>query len=148
MDSNRPRVAPLVTWGRHVWSAVISEVNPDFALFSFAGFYDPKQTHIKTTGPAQDRIFILSAPESSWKYTSTEPADPAWMATGFDDSSWETAIPKDVNPVALEKTSRDAWRLRKLGELGATPLGVSGRDEKIWLRKEFDLKPEIPTEPK
>jgi len=133
---------PLIPWGQHVWGITISEINPEYAVFSFAAFYGGKETHIKSTGASTYPVSILSAADGSWKYSLTEPDNADWATLSFDDSSWEPTIPREINPAALEKTSRDAYRIRKLQELDAMPLGISQTGSKVWLRRVFDLKPE------
>jgi hypothetical protein len=131
---------PIVPWGHHVWSLVITDANPHYALFSFAAFHGGKEMHIKTTGPSVDPVFILSKPEELWKYTHSEQTGNEWMKLDFDDSQWLPLASKEINPTALEKTSRDAYRIRKLQEFGAEALGTPEVSNKFWIRKVFSVE--------
>jgi hypothetical protein len=136
---------PTVSWGSHVWSFVISEINPERAALMFAALYDEQVAQIKTTGPSVEPVTVLSKSDGSWKYTISEPSDSRWRNLDYDDSAWLPMTPKEVDPAAVERTHKDSYRIRRIQGFGAEPLGITQSGTKFWIRKTFTLERKTPS---
>ena len=84
---------PIVPFGEHVISIVISEFDPSRVVLLFAAKYEEKGAGIGySERDTAGALHFASASEGSWKYLSVEPQGNSWQLAGFDDSAW-TAMP-------------------------------------------------------
>ncbi len=134
---------PLVDYGEHVLSFVVSGFDRKAGILMFAASVETKAKD----SPVSRREFVSDA-EGSWKYMLEAPSKNSWMTTGFDDSDWRALVLKPV-PQPDKSSARGYWH-RQLLELGAKGLGIDekwttrlfGRapsSDQIWIRKVFNL---------
>ena len=129
---------PMVEYGVHVLGFRISQPDAVSGVLMFAGFYDEKEmTHTGLSRTRGNKVYILSADDGSWKYTTSVPEDDLWMMPNFDDSNWKPMIQRDFP----KPNERDPgwYRFKKLTEFGARGLGVSVKADCLWIRKIFSL---------
>lgn len=129
---------PLISFGEHVLSVAVTEVVPGLAILGFAGIHDESESGFpRVSQPSGRKISILSAPDGSWKYVTTEPSDNTWSHTGFNDSHWHQMTA--CEPPSLDKQDMQKYRLDKILKFGAAPLGIEGQSPRVWIRKSFTI---------
>jgi hypothetical protein len=85
-------------------------------------------------------VRISSAPDGTWKYTTLEPVDSAWLALDFDDSGWSAMVRRDARrPPANPNYDSEGWEIERLTKEGAAPLGFDTEASRIWVRKRFHI---------
>jgi len=144
LDGASPSSArPLVPFGEHVLSLVVTELVPGSVVLGFAAIHDETQFGFpRVSQPSGRKISILSAADGTWKYVTTEPANDAWTRPGFDDSNWRAMLA--CEPPSLEGQDMRKYRLETLLKLGATCLGIEGQSSRAWVRKSFTLNQQEP----
>jgi hypothetical protein len=146
---------PLVPFGDHALALVISNADPRHMLLIFAGVYDEADLgfNLKLSHPTGEHARILSAPDGTWRFTTTEPEGDAWMLPGFDDAGWSKLALNETRPPPDDpKTDWNRWTIEQLQKKGARGLGVAGPASrlrrkreaavpwsKVWVRKRFIL---------
>jgi hypothetical protein len=129
---------PLLNYGDHVIALRISGYDSKHGVLMFAAFYDEEEsTHVSQSRRVGDKIYILSDPDGSWKYTLAEPDDDSWMYAEFDDAGWLTMSANEIPAPAEQDMGQ--YEYRRLERAGAKGLGVEGRGEVVWVRKQFQL---------
>ena len=80
---------PIISFGEHALSIVISEIDPSDVVLLVAAKYEEKADGKDYKArSAAGTIHFLSGPDGSWKYSCVEPLDDAWQRAGFNDSEW------------------------------------------------------------
>ncbi len=151
LDGNPSDFArPLVDYGEHVLSFVVSGFDTRAGILMFAATVESKAVG-QQNAPARHEV--LSDADGSWKYTLNAPSDDSWMATGFDDTDWRPLVLKPVPKPETKPNeySVDTFWHEKMLELDAKGLGIEdakwtsrlfGRgpsSDQIWIRKVFNL---------
>ena len=133
---------PIISFGEHVVSMVISEIKPGAVVMLFAAKYEEfgagKDYQAKT---AAGVLHFLSAPDGSWKYSCAEQQGTAWQQPGFDDSGWSAMTVREWPPASPEKATPNSYRAEELLRMGALGLGVPGGPSKVWIRRNFSVQP-------
>jgi len=135
LRSGRPLVGP----GDHVLAFRFSGVTPGEGVFMLAGVYDEKEfVHVRITPSSGRTARILSLPDGTWRYSTEDPIDDAWMKTGYDDSRWLSMIPKWF-PQPAEDEGRAKDRIEKITQLGGQGLGIDQPADTLLVRRAFTL---------
>jgi hypothetical protein len=122
---------PIVSPGAHVLGFVVSGVEPASIALMFAAH---DETGAVQSPPGAYRV--LSAPDGSWRYTTSEPAGD-WLAPSFDDGPWLPMSERDQ--LSSDGTSdHSEYRLSRIRKLGAVGLGADTTGA-VWVRKTFEL---------
>ncbi len=133
---------PIVPFGDHVISIIISEFDPSRMILLFSAKYEEKEDG---TGYAEraaaSTLHFLSAPDGSWKYSSVEPQGNSWQLPGFDDSAWAAMPARERAPDFGQKWTVQSYRVEELLRMGAQGLGVVGSLPKLWIRRAFSVGP-------
>ncbi len=134
---------PTIGFGEHVISIAISDFDPSKVVLLFAAKYEEKGAGVSyEERSAGGKLYVISAPDGSWKYSAAEPQNGSWQEVGFDDSSWHAMPAREWALDPKQKTSAQSFRANELLGMGAQGLGVAGNPRKIWVRRPFS----IPTE--
>lgn len=139
VDGVRPASGrPMFEYGEHVFGFRISGIDPNHGILMFAGIYDEKeQIHTGISMTRDQRIYILSLGDGTWKFTDTEPLDDSWLRSEYDDSHWQpmiaTAFPE------TNENDRSSYRVKKMQDFGAKAIGIADGAEAIWVRKSFSI---------
>ena len=135
---------PIIPFGEHVVSMVISEIKPGAVALVFAAKYEEfgagKDYEARA---AAGVLHFLSAPDGSWKHTCAEPQGDSWKQPGFDDANWSAMPAREWTPVSQEKTTANSYRAAELLRMGACGLGVPGSPSKVWIRRKFPVQPSV-----
>jgi hypothetical protein len=126
-----------VSYGDHVFTWAISGIDPSTFIFAFSATYDEGNYQIKFTPPTGQSVDIHTAPDESWRYTLTEPAE-SWEQPDFDDSAWPALHERAVSEEELNQN----YRLRAILRDGAHALDAADTTEEthaIWIRRRFTL---------
>lgn len=135
LDGEFPKSArPLLDYGEHVLSFVVSGFKAKEGIFMFAASAGTKRDAPVESSAGTE---FLSDADGSWKYTSVAPNDPSWMQPGFDDTSWQPLVLKPVPEP--ERNGMEWFRRNKLVELGAKGLGIE--EDGTWLSRLLRLTP-------
>lgn len=135
LTSGRPLIAP----GEHVLAGRLDRSPNGELVLLVAGTADHEPYNLRVTPgttPAAS-LSLLSLPDGSWRYTTVEPPDDAWMRPGYDDDTWPAMIQQKL-PEPTPQSMDDYW-IRQLQERGAQPPGIEGQANAVWLRKTFAL---------
>jgi hypothetical protein len=144
LDGNVPASArPLVPYGEHVLSWIITGFDPDGIVLACSATYDDtwRPVHVHVSPPTGQIISILSAPDGTWRYTFTPPPG-TWTRPDFDDTAWGSMVARPVN----EEQRMEQYRLNHVCTLGAQPLGAEGSSHAVWIRRQFSLVDEQHTQ--
>jgi len=135
-------VRPIISFGAHVISIVISEINPSQVVLLFTAKYEEKGAgkDYKARSVAEVLNF-LSTPDGSWKYSFVEPQDNSWQQAGFDDSGWSAMPAREWASVGKQNVTPQSYQAQELLRMGARGLGVAGNPPKVWIRKIFSVRP-------
>ncbi|WP_119729256.1 hypothetical protein [Thermomonospora amylolytica] len=137
-----PSSRPVVGFGEHALALAVEGVDPAFMVLMFAAGDRPDQDrHVKRSAPELVRHTLTTADDGTWRYTFDEPRDDSWKLPGFDDSGWPPMVRNEERPPPEdpEKWDPAAYRITKLTGFGAVGLGVEGRGDRVWIRKEFTI---------
>jgi hypothetical protein len=133
---------PIVPFGEHVISIVISEFDPSRVVLLFAAKYEEKGAGIGySERDTVGALHFTSASEGSWKYSSVEPQGNSWQLAGFDDSAWTAMPAREWAPDPDQKANVQSYRAEELLRMGAQGLGVAGSPTKVWIRRAFSVRP-------
>jgi len=76
---------PLIPFGEHVLALNLTEIDSNKSVLGVAAIHDESQFGFpRVSQPSGRKIAILSAGDGSWKYSTTEPVNDAWMHAGFE----------------------------------------------------------------
>ena len=106
-----------------------------------AGVHHPSATRVRPGQPGDPIVVFYSAPDGTWRYTTSEPRDEPWMQPDFDDSDWEAMVARPL--VSTSKAGR-RYLLDRLEQVGAEALGIDEGTSLIWLRRRFVMSPNWP----
>jgi hypothetical protein len=132
---------PLVEPGEHVLALRIASAAPasGAGFLVVAGVHDP--TARATFAQPKDMVVLFrTAPDGTWRFTTSGPRDESWTQPGFDDSGWRAMV---ARPLASTDEAGSKYRLDRLEKLGAGPLGIDERVSPIWVRRKFAIPPEL-----
>jgi hypothetical protein len=133
---------PIVPFGEHVISIVISEFDPNRVVLLFAAKYEEKGAGIGYADRATaGALHFLSTPDGSWKHSCVEPQNSSWQQAGFDDSAWTVMPAREWAPDPEQKATGQSYRAEELLRMGAQGLGVAGSPTKVWIRRTFSVEP-------
>ncbi|MFX1254029.1 MAG: hypothetical protein ACFFCZ_20620 [Promethearchaeota archaeon] len=138
IDGKNPQSAcPLLEKGKHVLALQTSISQSNYGLLMFAGSYTEEiGTGIFYQGDR--RTYVLSLPDTSWKYSLIGQTDQSWLDSGFNDASWKAMIAKKL-PLLDEHDSKQ-YKIRRLEEFGAKSLGIEETiTGTVWVRKIFKI---------
>lgn len=130
LETGRPLIPP----GEHVLAMRFQGIDPEAPVLMAACIDGEKPS--KMVSPDAGAFRILSLPEGSWKYATSEPVDPSWMRPGFDDSGWRPMIARDFPPPD-EKDWSSRGRIQHIQKLGGQGLGIEGPAVVLLVRKTF-----------
>jgi hypothetical protein len=131
---------PLISYGNHVLSLAISDIDPSQAVMALSAIHDESLFGFpRVSRPSNRKISILSTDDGSWRYSTNEPKSDAWMAPGFDDSNWPAMVLRD--PPTFEQKDVQSYRLNAVLKSQAQCLGVDASSSRIWIRREFTISP-------
>ncbi len=147
---------PLVEYGEHVLTFVISGFDVKAGIFMFAAVDESKaKNKSSVTDEPVQRAEILSNDDGSWRYTLIPPSDDAWMRVGFDDTTWKPLAHRPV-PEPTKVDAKSYWH-DQLIKLGAKGLGIEKGTpitnmfhrprSRIWIRRIFHLTPNVEEQP-
>lgn len=128
---------PLIPYGEHVLAWKINGINSAAFAFVCSISTSDKSYRVQETPLTGQSLAILSAPDTTWRYTLAEPPE-SWMQVDFDDSAWPVLVKVKLSEEPQEKT----YQLSVLLDKGALPLGFRGdldKDTTIWIRRRFTL---------
>ncbi len=135
LDGAEPASArPLVPYGDHVFTWVITGFDPAAPVLACSATYDEAQHSPRITPPTGQSAAILSAADGTWRYTRTPPPG-TWTRPDFDDSTWHSMVERRID----EEERRKNYRLEYACKAGAQPLGVEGDGHTVWIRRRFSL---------
>ncbi len=133
---------PIVPFGEHVISIIISEFDPNRVVLLFAAKYEEAGAGVGySERAAASTLHFLSAPDGSWKHSSVEPQGNSWQLAGFDDSAWTPMPAREWAPDPNQKPTVQSYRAEELLRMGAQGLGVAGSPTKVWIRRAFSVRP-------
>jgi hypothetical protein len=133
---------PLISFGEHVISIVVSEIKPNELVLLFAAKYEEKGAGKDYKARAAAEVLhFLSAPDSLWKHSLVEPQGNSWQQPGFDDSGWSAMLARDWTLVSDQPATAQSYQARELLCMGARGLGVLGSPTKVWIRRSFSVEP-------
>jgi hypothetical protein len=133
---------PIIPFGEHAISIVISEFDPTQVVLLFAAKYEEKGAEIGYAERATaGRLQIASAADGSWRYSCVEPQDGSWQKAGFDDSSWPAMPAREWAQNSAQKATAQSYRAEELLRIGAQGLGVVGSPTMVWIRRSFSVRP-------
>ncbi len=147
LDGKQPSSSqPFLSYGEHVLAlhisqSLTSQLQSKHGLLMFAGFYD--ESKMDVNAKKQKSIYVLSAPDTTWKYSLSKPTDDSWQNSEFDDSDW---IPMELKSLPEpDKNEMGYYRFGELKQLGAQGLGVKNVHvgEPVVIRKSFTLSQEV-----
>jgi hypothetical protein len=133
---------PIVPFGEHVISIVISEFDPSRVVLLLAAKYEEKGAGIGySERDTAGALHFASASDGSWKYSSVEPQGNSWQLAGFDDSAWTAMPAREWAADPDQKADVQSYRAEELLRMGAQGLGVAGSPTKVWIRRAFSVRP-------
>lgn len=133
---------PIVPFGDHVASLIIRGCDPSQVIMLCAATFEDRTDGVGYEERSASKVVhFVSAPDGSWKYTCSEPQDPAWQCIGFDDSRWRT-MEKREWPPDPEKTKGlpNAYRADHLLKMGAQGLSIAEQASTVWIRRQFSVR--------
>jgi hypothetical protein len=126
---------PLVSFGSHILAFTIGAASPAELFLMFAAVRGPSSSALPPIDQDPRQAVVVSTPDGSWRYSTTEPTGSSWMGSGFDDSDWR---PMEVKAGWDPSDTGYRYPPKRMAQLSARALGAPDSSQ-VWVRKAFVL---------
>jgi hypothetical protein len=134
IDGNELRTAGIdLAPGPHLAAISIERVDLSVGFLMFAAVNDSRAPQKSVPdGLTESPLKVLSAEDSTWKFTLDDPETDDWKSLSFDEQGWPT-LTRFQTPV-LDWGEFGAYPCRCCDDLGSACLGIAAPSQSMWAK--------------